>query len=484
VLPGLIDTHAHMEQAGIASYTVALVKATDVAEAVAAIKATAAKTRPGDWVLGGTWRPPGQLKENRYLTRQDIDAGAPDNPVFLPAGGHFAMANSAALKLAGITRDTPNPPGGEIQRDAKTGEATGLLIESAQHLVSDVIAPWPEDVRIAQLKEAMAVFNTYGLTSVVSGAVNPRDFRMLQAIRGRHELTLRIAAMYLPTGESNPSASLADWESFFKQVGAASEFGDDWLSFAAIGEISLDGGMTLRTAFTRDPYPNDPSYHGLLNIEPQRLNQLVAIANRYGWRVGVHAVGDGAVDKAIDAFAFADQEKSIRGRRFSIIHGSLMRPDQAERAKTLGLRVEVQNTFMWNKAATVAEYLGKATADRAVPTRSIIDIMGIENVGSGTDFSVNVLDPYINIYVAVTRKDMNGVVYGKEQAITREEAIRLYTSSAARFTFSEDRLGSIEPGKLADLVVLSDDLLTIPDEGIKTIRALTTMVGGRIVYQR
>jgi predicted amidohydrolase YtcJ len=484
VLPGLIDTHAHMEQAGIASYTVPLSKATDVASALALIKTTAAKTRRGEWVLGGTWRPPGQLKENRYLTRLEIDGVAPDHPVYLPAGGHFATANSAAMKLAGITATTPDPPGGEIQRDPKTGEPTGLLIESAQHIVAAVIAPWPEDVRIAQLKEAMAVFNGYGLTSVVSGAVAPRDFRILQAIRARREMTLRVAAMYLPTGESNPSASLADWEKFFSQVGAASEFGDEWLSYAAIGEISLDGGMTLRTAFTRDPYPDDQAYHGLLNIAPERLNQLVAIANRYDWRVGIHAVGDAAVDKAIDAFAFASQEKSILGRRFAIIHGSLMRPDQMTRAKTLGLRVEVQNTFMWNKAATVAEYLGKATADRAVPTRAMIDLMGIENVGSGTDFSVNVLDPYVNIYVAVTRKDMNGIVYGKEQAITREEAIRLYTSSAARFTFAEDAKGSIEPGKLADLVVISDDLLTVPEDAIRSIQALTTMVGGRIVYQR
>jgi predicted amidohydrolase YtcJ len=142
----------------------------------------------------------------------------------------------------------------------------------------------------------------------------------------------------------------------------------------------------------------------------------------------------------------------------------------------------VQSTFMWNKAETVARFLGKETADRAVPARSMIDVLGIENVGAGTDYPVNVLDPFVNIYVAVTRKDMNGVVYGKEQAITREEALRLYTISAAGYTFSEARKGSIEPGKFADMVVISDDILTVPDEAIKHIKAVEIIVGGKTVF--
>jgi len=482
VLPGLIDTHAHMEQGGIAEYTVLLGRARAVAEALALIKEMAAKTQPGEWIRGGAWQPLSQLAEHRYLTRTEIDSVAPNNPVFLPAS-HFTMANSAALRLAGITKDTPNPSGGEIEKDKITGEPTGLLAETAQYLVSDLVPPWPFEVRVAQLKKAMALFNSFGLTSVVSGAVNPRDLSVYQYIRAHNEQTMRVSAMFTPTGETIPSISLKDWEKFFDEVGVSSDFGDDWLTYSAI-KLGIDGGMTLRTAYMRDPYPDDPSYRGFRTIEPDRFKQLVAIANRYNWRVGVHCVGDAAIDTVLDAFESANKEKSILDRRFILIHASLMRADQMERAKKLGVRADVQNTFMWNKAATVAGFLGKPTAERAVPTRSIIDIMGIDNVGGGTDFPTNILNPFINIYVMVTRKDMNGEVYGKDQAITRQEALRLYTTSAARYTFSENRTGSVEPGKLADLVVLSDDILTVPGDSIKNIQAVITIVGGKTVFQR
>jgi predicted amidohydrolase YtcJ len=333
------------------------------------------------------------------------------------------------------------------------------------------------------MRKAMAVFNSYGLTSVVSGAVRPRDLAVYQHIHARNEQTERVSVMFTPTGETIPSVSLKDWEKFFAQVGASSDFGDEWLSFSGI-KLAIDGGMTLRTAAMRDAYPDDASYHGFLTMDAERLKSLVSIANRYNWRVGVHCVGDAAIDTVLDAYEAADKEKSIADRRFVLIHASLIRPDQMQRAKKLGVRADVQNSFMWNKASTVARFLGRATADRAVPTRTLIDMMGIDNVGAGTDFPVNPVNPFITMYVAVTRKDEKGDVYGKGEAITRQEAIRLYTSAAARYTFSEHRTGSIEPGKLADLVVLSADILTIPDEAIKDVQAVRTIVGGRTVFQR
>ena len=482
VLPGLIDTHAHLEEAGMAGYTAGLSRARNVAEALAIIKAQVAKAKPDEWVLGSGGRPQAQFAEHRYLTRQEIDSVAPENPVYWPTG-HFAMANSAALKLAGITKDTPNPEGGEIERDKASGEPTGVLAEKAMRLLEDVVPPWPLDVRATQFRKAMAIFNANGLTSVVSGAVDPRDFSVYQSIRMANQQTMRVSAMFMPTGETVPSGSLKDWENFFKQAGAASGFGDEWLSYAGI-KLAIDGGMTLRTASMRDPYPDDPKFRGFQTMDTERFKALVAIANRYNWRVGVHCVGDAAIDTVLDAFEAADREKSIQGRRFVLIHASLIRPDQMQRAKKLGVRADVQNTFMWNKAATVARFLGRATANRAIPTRTLIDVMGLDNVGGGTDFPANVVNPFINMSVMVTRKDMNGELYGKDQAITREEAIRLYTSAAARYTFSENRLGSIEAGKLADLVVLSADILTVPDEAIKDIQAVRTMVGGKTVFER
>jgi predicted amidohydrolase YtcJ len=483
VLPGLIDSHNHMEEAGEALYKVPLGKAKTVADALALIKEWVVKTKPGEWIRGGGWHPLAQLQEKRYPTRWEIDSVAPDNPVFLPTVGHFVMVNSYAMKLAGITKDTPNPTGGEIQRDPVTGEPNGVLAEAAIPLVSNVVPPWPFDLKVKMYKDAMKTFNSAGLTGTVIGVTDPESFKIYQHIWANREATMRVSLMYCPTGEAIPTESLDEWGRIIRGIGCYSDFGDDWLSFSGI-KLIVDGGMTLKTAYMRDPYPHDPSYYGSFLIPPERLNKLVAICNRYNWRVGIHCVGDAAIDKVLDAYEYANKEKSIMGRRFILIHASLMRPDQMERAKKLGVRVDLQNNFMWDKAATVERFLGKEKANRACSTKWMIDHMGIGSIGAGTDYPVNTYNPFVNMYVMVTRKDKNGVVYGANQAITREEALRLYTNGSAAYSFKENVKGSIEPGKLADLVVISHDILTCPEESMKDIQAVMTIVDGKIVYER
>jgi len=482
VLPGLMDTHAHVANAGVQDFTVPLAKVTTVAQALEQIRVWAAKSKPGDWIVGNSWHPLSQLHERRYLTRWEIDQAAPNNPVFLPTSGHIAMANSMALARAAINKATADPAGGLVERE-DSGEPNGVLKESAIELLTAKI-PAPTVSQIAGwLRTAVRVFNSYGITSVVDGFVEPDEFRAYQQLWANHELTLRTSIMYMPAG-SGMTTSIENWEKTLRTLGVSSGFGDEWLSFAAIGEVVADGGMTLGTAFLRDPYSDKPNNRGFATIAADKLNRLVAVCNRYGWRVAVHAVGDAAIDRVLDAYELANQQSPIINKRFIIIHGSLIEADQLKRAAKLGVRVEMQNVFMWDKAATVARFIGKNRADRAVPTRLIIDTLGIGNVGAGTDFAVNTLNPFINLYIMITRKDPNGRVYGKDQAITREEAVRLYTSSAARFNFEEAKKGSIEPGKLADLVVLSDDFLATTEEKIKDIEALTTIVGGKVVYQR
>jgi predicted amidohydrolase YtcJ len=483
VIPGLIDSHNHMEEAGEALYKVPLGKARTVAEALTLIKEWAAKTKAGEWIRGGGWHPLAQLQEKRYLTRWEIDSVAPDNPVFLPTVGHFVMVNSYAMRLAGITKDTPNPTGGEIQRDPVTGEPNGVLAEAAIPLVSNAVPPWPFDLRVKMYKDAMKTFNSAGLTGIVIGVTDPDSFKIYQHIWANREATIRASLMYCPTGEPIPTEPLDEWERIIRGIGCYSDFGDDWLSFSGI-KLIVDGGMTLRTAYMREPYPHDTTYYGSSLILPERLNKLVAICNRYNWRVGIHCVGDAAIDKVLEAYEYANKEKSIVGRRFILIHASLMQPDQMERAKRLGVRVDLQNDFMWDKAATVERFLGKERANRACPTRWTIDRMGIESIGAGTDYPVNTYNPFINMYVMVSRKDKNGVVYGANQAINREEALRLYTNGSAAYSFKEHAKGSIESGKLADLVVISHDILTCPEESMKDIQAVTTIVGGKIVYER
>jgi len=480
VLPGLIDTHVHVEMAGLREFTVSFAGVRTVAEALSRVSARAAGTAPSNWIRGTMWHPVAQLEEKRYLTREELDRAAPDHPVYLPIG-HFSLVNSRALALAGITKDTPDPDGGMIHRDPKTGEPNGTLEERAEDLVRDLLPEWSAEERVRQVLDGMTFCNSYGLTSAVSGAVDPATMRAHQEVCRRGKATLRVSAMYVPTGWLNPSMTIEEWETFFSRIGAASDFGNEWLSYSGV-KLQIDGGMTLRTAAMRDGYPDDRNYRGTTVVQPERFHALVSTANHYGWRVGVHAVGDAAIDRVLDTFERADAERSIHDRRFIIIHGSLMQRDQMERARKSGIRVDAQSIFLWDKASVVARYLGKATADRAFPVRTLIDVMGIDAVGQGTDFPINSLNPFLNIYVMVTRRDQHGNVYGASEAITREEAIRLYTTSAARYSFSEATTGSIESGKLADLVVLSDDILTVPDEALKNISVVETIVGGRTVF--
>lgn len=478
VIPGLNDTHAHIENAGLEGFVVQLGGVRTVADAQAAIKAFAATRKPGEWITGSGWHPLVQLAERRYLTREELDAAAPDNPVVLPTVGHVVMANSAALRLAGIGRDTPDPVGGKIERDAK-GEPTGVLLEHAMDPVLALVPPYTTEQLEAQFTRALRYANSFGLTSVLDPALSPDQIQALQRLMLARKLTARMGVMWYP----DPTQPVEAWEASMRGSGVSSWFGNEWLKLVGIKMI-VDGGMTLRTALTKAPYPGDDDYHGIATTTPDRLTRLVSIANKYDWRLGVHCVGDKACDWVLDAFEAANREHSILDRRFAIIHGSLIHPDQLRRAKTLGARLELQNIFMWDKAATVARFLGPDVADRAVPDRSAIDILGIDNVSLGTDYPINPLNPFLSLYIAVTRKDPTGRVYGPAQAVTREEALRMYTTSAAFATGEENLKGSIEVGKLADFAVLSDDYLTVDSEAIKDIIVLRTVVDGKTVFTR
>src|SRR5579872_1525736 len=479
VVPGLIDTHSHFKAAGMSDYVVNMSRARTVADALEAIKQFATKKKPGDWIIGSAWHPPSQLAEKRYLTRQEIDSVAPNNPVYLRTVGHFSMANTLALARAGVEKGTPDPSGGRFERDA-SGELTGVLVETAIDVVEKSVPEWTAVDEVRQFKIAVGMLNSYGITSTVEGATAARDIATLQRLAASGQATLRVGLMFRP----EPPADNSAWEAIMRGNGTSSGFGDDWVKLAGI-KLFYDGGMTLKTALMRDAYPDSQNdYHGVAQQSPERLKELVSICNRNDWRVGVHVVGDRGIDQVLDAFEAADGEKSIKDRRFILIHGSLILPEQMERAKRLGVRVDFQNVFMWDKAATVERFLGKAVADRAVPTRTLIEKLGIDSLGAGTDFPVNTINPFINIYIMVTRKDPNGHVYGPNEAISREQALRLYTSAASHYMFEEDKKGSIEPGKLADLAVLSADPLTVPEDQIRDIKADLTVVDGKVVFQR
>lgn len=477
VVPGLMDSHTHMDGAGTVETSAQVIKATTVAEAQAIIGnfIRDKKVPAGQWVQTSRWHPPSQLKEQRYLNRQEIDAVAPDHPVFVQTVGHFAMANSKALAAAGITRDTPDPVGGKIHRDA-TGEPTGVLESTAIQIVEKIVPPPTFEQGVAQNIAAQRVYNRSGITSTVVAGLNEEQIRAYFTVAERGQSTVR-AGMFWRI----PAGSAEEFEKTLKAAKYKENQGNAWARLAGIKLVS-DGGMTLKSAFIRSNYANEPQNHGMVAVDPSTYLRNVQLANRHGWRVHTHAVGDAAVDLTLKAYAAADQDRSIRGRRFSVVHGSLIAPDQIAQAKKLDVRVDAQNAFLWDKAATVERYMGPLLANRAVPTRQLVDALGIGGTAAGTDNEVNLLNPFVGMYLMVTRKDPRGKVYGADQKVSREEALRLYTNAGPYLTFEESAKGAITPGRFADMVVLSADYLSVPEEQIKDIVATQTIVGGRVVY--
>lgn len=478
VVPGLMDAHTHMDGAGTVETTAQVIKARTVAEAQAIIgDFIRTKAIPaGQWVQTSRWHPPSQLKEQRYLTRQELDAVAPNHPVYVQTVGHFAMANSKALAAAGITRDTPDPVGGKIHRD-DSGEPTGVVESSALQLVEKIIPPPSFEQRVPQNIAGQRAYNRSGITSTVVAGLNEEQIKAYYAAAERGQSTVRAGMIWL-----FPAAAAPDFEARLKAAPFKDGQGNDWARVAGIKLVS-DGGMTLKSAYIRGNYANEPNNHGMVAVDPESYVRMVRVANRSGWRVHTHAVGDAAVDLTLKAYAAANADSSIAGRRFSVVHGSLVAADQIETARSLDVRIDAQNAFLWDKAGTVERYMGPLLANRAVPTRRLIDVLGMERTSAGTDNEVNLLNPFIGMYLMVTRKDPRGVVYGADQKISREEALRLYTNAGPYLPFEEKRKGSIEVGKLADMVVLSADYLSVHEEKIKGIVAMETIVGGRSVYR-
>lgn len=477
VVPGIIDSHLHLVAAGADVGKLDLSGAATVGEALAAIRAAVASKGAGAWIISRRWDPATQLAEKRALTAAEIDSVAPDNPVLLD--GEAVALNATALRAARIDRATADPESGHIERD-DAGNPTGLLRGAATRIAWKAVPPPTVGELEARYREAMRIANSQGLTSVVAAANGPDDMRALQALYRAGELTLRFSVILPPPADPAPGP----WMAAVGGVGVASGFGDEWLRLDSLGELPVDGGMTFGTALTRAPYPQRPDYHGVAAIPVETLDAQVAIANRNGWRFTSHAIGDAAIDRLLDAYEAAGRERSIAGRRFVVLRGSLIQRDQLERMKRLGVILQIENMFMWDKAGAVERHMGGAVADRVFPDRMAIDILGIENVSQGSDFPTNSMNPWLNLYLAVTRRDETGKRYGADQAIGREEALRMYTLSGAHASFEDGLKGSIEVGKLADMVVLDRDYMTVDAEQIRHIRVLRTIVGGREVYRR
>ena len=477
-VPGLIDSHIHQFYLGLNLPTVELLDARSISDVQTRIAERAAESADGEWVIGTSGWHESLLAEGRMPTRWELDEAAPDNPVIIPRGGHVVTVNSKALERAGIDDETPDPVGGVIVRDPDSGEATGVLLESAAYFARRVapLTP-PEDEMADLLKTAMKELNSYGVVSVTDPVIDETSIAVYRRLRDEGAMTVRTELLYKAADKPATERGIAAMKS---------ETSDDMLCFAGI-KFMLDGGV--EGARLREPYRIVPGeqphadYHGLLMTPPggeEEFVECLRLVAEGGLQAQTHGVGDEAIDVIIRCYADVAEDRSIADLRWTLMHVFLPSDEAIETMRRIGVLATVQDhpvLLGHNKR----RWWGDSRAHAAIPIRKLID-SGLL-VGGGTDGPVVPIDPFLSMWWMVTRGTLMGYTLGEDQAISAEEALELYTINNARIMGVEHERGSIEPGKLADLAILSQDILEVEPDDIRNTRALLTMVGGKIVHR-
>ena len=473
VLPGFNDTHVHLTAGKDLDIQVDLTNIHSIKDIQAAIAARAAKSKPGEWIVGtrGWWEY--QLAEGRLPTRADLDAAAPNNPVSIP-GPHYAIVNSLALKLAGVTRDTPDPQGGQIYKDA-SGEPTGLLMDNASRYIRKFMPKPTEAQEVAGMKRVLALVNSHGLTSAGDPQGSPEDAALFRSLRDHGDLTVRVDFAY----DVDPALPVDKAEAAIRALPKPGSDGDGMFRSDEIGETGLDGAEL--TALFEHDYPGKPGYRGLQKVPTEQFKRFAALVAKYGYRLRPHAVGDAAIDEALDAFDYANAQTPITGRRWMIDHAFLLGPQHYARVKRLGLIINSQYMHNYQLGQLILKAWKRPLADRSEPYGEWLK-NGVMFAG-GSDGPISYhAEPLLEIYGEVTRGTGWGGRLGPDQGISREQAIRSVTINGAYTTFEEKVKGSIEPGRYADFVVLSGDILKVPAERIRDLHVLATVLGGRTVF--
>jgi predicted amidohydrolase YtcJ len=472
VVPGFNDAHVHFLDGGFGLLSVDLRGARDEAEFARRIGDHARTLAPGSWILKGSWDHT-VWPSRREPVRQLIDALTPDHPVFVSRlDGHMALANSRALRLAGVSRATAEPGGGTIVRDA-AGEPTGLLKDNAMELLARAI---PEPSRAENLEAARAALREaarFGVTSIQDNS-SVDALPTYQELRARGELTARFS-VWRYAFPSLPA---------LLKTGVRSGLGDDWVRLTAL-KILSDGSLGAGTAAFFDPFDDDPSTRGLLLHPVEDLERIVREADGAGFQLAVHAIGDRANHIVLEAMEKAARANGPRDRRFRIEHAQHVRARDIPRFRALGVIASIQPSHCIDDMRFAEARLGKERSGDAYRFRSFT-AAGVA-VAFGTDWYVEPFDPRLGLYAAVTREGAEGGPeggFGPGERLTLEDALDLYTRGSAFAEFTEERKGTLEPGKLADLVVFAKDLFTIPPRDILKTPVDLTVVGGRVVFER
>lgn len=468
VLPGLTDAHAHIYNLGLLTSSLDLTGTGSLQEAIGRIDEYA-RQRSAGWILGRGWNQV-LWPVSKFPRAVDIDTVVPDRPVWLRRiDGHAGWANSKALELAGIDDTTPDPIGGKIIRD-DNGKATGVLVDKAMTIVDrKVPAPDRQTIRAAY-RFAIDKLVALGMTGVHDAGISKTDAEIYMSMADDAELDIRVYAMLSDAGANLDAFPEPLWQ-----------YGNDHLDIASV-KLYADGALGSRGAALIDPYDDDPENRGLPFWTQDALDGFVQKANAKGFQVGIHAIGDLGNRMALNAFDKAQGGK-ISPLRNRVEHAQIIALDDIPRFAELGVIASMQPTHATSDMNMAEDRIGPERIKGGYAWRRLLDAGAV--MASGSDFPVELPNPFLGLYAAVTRQDRAGLPqdgWYPDQALSREEALHSFTLAAAYAAHQEDRLGSLEPGKWADFIIIDRDYFQIPVSEIDDIRVLQTWVGGKLIY--
>jgi predicted amidohydrolase YtcJ len=497
VLPGLYDSHVHPLSAALSELTAPLPSLKSLKDVFAYIRKQAETTPPGDWIIV-RFAFPTRLDEARFPTRAELDEAAPKHPVLYHAGP-AGVVNSLALKVSKITKDTANPPGGVIVKDAETGEPTGML-RNAYGVLKGLPRESGNASAAAQreaMRKLIGLYNAHGLTSIGDRDAGRDALDIYLGLRDKGELTIRVnvSRSFDPSGTREEVTRRLDELCGKDKRGGPTGTGDEWVRIGPI-KLYMDGGVLSGTAYMRQPWPRgetyqitEDNYRGLLFIKPEQLRMVVDEAARRRWKVTAHTAGEAAMDVLLDAYEMVNRELPIQERRFCITHANFPSQRNLERCRSLGVCADVQPAWLWKDGMTLLKVLGKERMRWFQPYKTWLKYT---TIGGGSDHMIkldsmeatNPWNPWLGMWIAVARVTEAGLPLTPEERLTREQAIRLYTINNAYLNHEEKEKGSLEVGKLGDLVVIDRDILSCPLGDMPQTEVLTTVVGGKVVYER
>jgi len=461
IMPGLIDSHCHFLWMGVAMKSMVLLDDTkSIPEALEKVKKRVAEAKPGEWIIGRGWDE-SKWEENRYLTKEDLDPIAPDNPVILSrVCGHLVSVNQVAMELAGVTRDTQDTEGGHVDKD-ENGENTGIL-RDCRYLIESAIPPTSLETMVEGLKIASDYALSLGCTGIHDAGLTNRDIEAYQ--QAEEEGRLKVRSYIMVRGDAEEAAI---------KLGIKTGLGDDMVQLGPV-KLLMDGSLGARTAALFEPYEDEPSTSGLLLLKPEVLTEKITRAHMANLQVATHAIGDLAVEKVLDSIQEALKRKPRKNHRHRIEHCELTSAQQIERIKQLGVIPDMQPNFIgeWSGPGSMyRQRLGERRDRMSNQYRAMLDEGIMVAFGSdGMPFN-----PIYGIWSAVNHPI-------RENRITLEEAVMCYTLHSAYAGFHEDKIGSLEMGKLGDVCVFEGDLSEIPIEEIRNAKCYMTLVNGKILY--